>query len=134
MPRFVYDGNTPGTLDFSLRRGDRLVIVLPQARLEADAYTEEVVEGVTLYTVTKPFDLTGTTWAAAIGTKGGTPVCTPTVTHDGAGGELTITITTAESLAIPSGRYSFELAEVTTGARQDVLIGTVRVYEGPIAT
>lgn len=132
MPVFKYDGNEPGVLNFSFRRGDKVVIVLPHAALEDGSYTESSVQGVTLYTVVTAFSLAGTTWEAGLGTNGGTPVCEPTVTHNGAGGELTITITEAQSLATPSGSYSFELAETSTGVRQQVLIGTVRVREGAL--
>lgn len=132
MPVFKYDGNSPGVLNFNFRRGDHVSIVLPMAALEAGSYTEETVQGVTLYTVVTPFDLTGSEWGSAIGTRGGTPVCEPVVTHNDDGGELTLDIPVAASLATPTGSYSFELAEISEGERQQVLIGTVVVTEGPM--
>jgi len=132
VPVFRYDGNEPGALNFNFRRGDKVSLVLPMAALADGSYTTSTVQGVTLYTVVTPFDLTGTTWEAGIGALGATPVCEPTVTHDGTGGQLTITITETQSLAVPSGSYSFELAETTTNVRQQVLLGTVRVREGAL--
>lgn len=129
MPVFRYTG-TPAAFNWSFTRGQEVSLVFPMADLVDNAYTTDVIEGVTLYTVVEPFDLTGMTFEAAIGTKGGTPVCTPVVTHNDTGGELTLTISQANSEATPAGSYSFELVDMTSGAKVPILLGTVRVDEG----
>ena len=129
MPVFRYTG-TPAAFNWSFTRGQAVSIVLPMADLAAGSYTTEVIEGVTLYTVVDPFDLTGMTFESTIGPKGGTPVCTPVVTHNDTGGELTLTISQANSEATPAGSYSFELVDMTSGAKIPILLGTVRVDEG----
>ena len=129
MPVFRYTG-TPGTFNWGFVRGEAVELVFPICDLVANAYTTEVIEGVTLYTVTEPFDLTGLTFAAPIGVKGGTPVCTPTVTHNGTGGEITLTISQADSEATPVGSYSWELVDLTSDVKRPLLEGTVRVREG----
>jgi hypothetical protein len=129
MPVFRYTGE-PGVFNWFFTRGQEVELVFPMADLVANAYTTEVVEGVTLYTVTEPFDLTGFTFEAAIGPRGGTPVVEPVVTHNGAGGELTLSIDQATSEATPQGTYAFELVDLTSDSKAPLLIGTVRVIEG----
>lgn len=129
MPVFRYTG-TPGGFDWSFVRGDTVSLVFPMADLVEDAYTTEVIEGVTLYTVVEPFDLTGMTFDASIGPKGGTPVCTPTVTHNDTGGEITIAISQTDSEATPAGRYTWELVDTTGTDYRQLLVGTVNITEG----
>lgn len=131
MPVFRFAG-APGVFDWSFTRGQAVSLVFPMADLVDNAYTTEVIEGVTLYTVVTPFDLTGMTFESAVGPKGGTAVCTPTITHNNSGGELTLTITQADSEATPAGRYSFELVDMTSGSKAPILIGTVYVTEGVV--
>ena len=129
MPVFRYTG-TPAAFNWSFTRGQAVSLVFPMADLVDNAYTTEVIEGVTLYTVVEPFDLTGMTFESAIGPKGGTPVCTPVITHNDTGGELTLAISQANSEATPAGSYSFELVDMTSGAKVPILLGTVTVTEG----
>ena len=132
MPVFRFTG-TPGVFNWSFTRGQAVSLVFPMADLVDNAYTAEVIEGVTLYTVVEPFDLTGMTFESAIGPRGGTAVCTPTMTHNDTGGELTLTISQANSEATPTGSYSFEIADMTSGTKAPILIGTVVVNEGVVS-
>ncbi len=129
MPVFRFTG-TPGVFNWSFTRGQKVELVLPMADLVADAYDTEVIEGVTLYTVNEPFDLTGFTFASSIGPRGGTEMCPVTVTHNDTGGEITIAISQADSEATPTGSYSWELVDTTSDSKAPLLIGTVRVNEG----
>lgn len=129
MPVFRYTG-TAAAFNWSFVRGDTVSLVFPMADLSAGSYTTEVIEGVTLYTVVDPFDLTGMTFEASIGPKGGTPVCTPTVSHNSTGGEITVAIDQATSEALTTGTYTWELVDTTGTDNRQLLVGTVRIDEG----
>lgn len=132
MPVFR-DTGTPATYNFSFTRGDAWERVLPWAQNVANSYSSEVINGVTYYTVLIAEDLTGRTFQAAIGIAGGATVCPVTVTHNGSGGEMTVTITQADSEATPSGRYTFELVETTSSEPNTLFRGHVHVVEGVVA-
>ena len=124
---------TPDEVVSKIKSGDRVFVhgaaATPTTLLDAMCARSDL-QGVTLYTVTDPFDLTGFTFEAAIGATGGTPVCSPVVTHNTTGGEITLTISQATSEATPSGRYSWELVDTTSGVKRPILNGTVHVREG----
>ncbi len=132
MPVFRYTG-TPAVWNWSFTRGQKVDLVIPGADLAEGSYTEERVQGVTLYTVVDAFDLTGMSFEASIGPRGGAEVCPVTVTHNGVGGEITISITQADSEATPTGSYSWELVDMTSDSKAPLFIGTVTVTEGVVA-
>ncbi len=132
MPVFKYTGE-PAIFNWFFTRGQEVELVFPGAELAEGSYTEERVQGITQYTVVDAFDLTGMTFAASIGTRGGAEVCPITVTHNGTGGEITISITQADSEATPSGTYTWELVDLTSDSKAPLFEGTVRVKEGVVA-
>jgi hypothetical protein len=132
MPVFR-DTGTPAAYNFSFTRGDAWERVLPWAQNVANAYSTEVINGITYYTVLVAEDLTGRTFEAVIGLAGGATICPVTVTHNGTGGEMTITIDPDDSEATLSGSYAFELVEMTSDEPNTLFRGSVRVVEGVVA-
>jgi hypothetical protein len=133
VPVFNYTGN-PGTLGWEITRGDEETLILAHADLAADSYTITRVVGVEQVTINSAYDLTGKTFAAAVSvSRGSTVLVTPTCSHNDTGGELTITISQADSESLPAGFYVWELVETTSGAPSEILSGRFTVKEGVAA-
>ena len=127
MPALTYS-NTPVTITWPVTRGDDES--LPLAFANPGGYTiTRGSDGFETVVVSDPIDLSGRTFTFSVSpSRGATPLFAGAVdTSDAADGELTLSLTDAQTDQLTAGVYVFDLVEQPgTSSENTIIVGLIR--------